>query len=103
VASSAQQAHGQVIQLAEDRLAVLGRIEAGELVADRVEPVSRRGAPLADQRYTLNRVMGTTAAHPIPIKKHQSHPRVRPFGCDHYRAVTDERAAMTELYPPIEP
>src|ERR1700761_3849157 len=43
----AELAHGHVVQLAEDRLAAVGhRIQAGELVTDRIEAVERGGPPL---------------------------------------------------------
>ncbi len=77
----AQRAHGHVVQLAVDRLAAIGdRVERRELVADRVEPVSRRGPPLADQRHARDRVVRAPTAHPVAIEKHQGHPRLR--GCD---------------------
>jgi guanine deaminase len=48
----AQRAHRHVVQLAENGLAPPGdRVEGGELVADREEPVQRRGAPLPHQRH----------------------------------------------------
>ena len=75
----AQRAHGHVVQLAEDGLAAPGdRVERGELVADRVEPVPRRGAPLADQGHALDGVVRAPAAHPVAVEKHQGHPRLRP-------------------------
>ena len=70
----AQRAHGHVVQLAEDRQAALGdRVERGELVADRVEQVPRRGAPLADQRHALDRVVRAPAAHPVAVEEHEGH------------------------------
>ena len=77
----AQRAHGHVVQLTEDLLAAMGnRVERRELVADRVEPVPRRGPPLADQRHALDRVVRAPPAHPVPVEKHQGHPRLRRRG-----------------------
>jgi guanine deaminase len=70
----AQRAHGHVVQLAEDGLPALGgRVQGGELVADRVEPVQRRGAPLPDQGHAFDRVVRAPAAHPVPVEEHQGH------------------------------
>ena len=72
-----QRAHGHVVQLAENGLAALGdRVEGRELVADREEPVQRRGAPLPHQRHALDRVVRPPAAHPVAVEEHQSHPRL---------------------------
>ena len=77
----AQRAHGHVVQLAVDRLAAIGdRVERRELVADRVEPVPRRGSPRTDQRHAFDRVVRAPTAHPVAAEKHEGHPRLRPPG-----------------------
>ena len=79
ISYSAQRAHGHVVELAEDRPAALGdRVEGGELVANREEPVQRRGAPPPQQRHALDRVVRAPPAHPVPVEEHQGHPRLRP-------------------------